>query len=421
MEISYRIGSSRNKVSPYRRYLIVASVEGIPAMFAFALLNAPFLTGYLLLLGANSFQIGLVLAIPTLLNLMQIPAAYWMQRMSSRKPWFVLFASLHRIFWTLTGAVPFLVGEHYYFAVYLMFYLIAFSANGIATVIWTSLIADMVPAQVRGQYFGFRNTLLWGTYSLSLFFGGYLLKKVPGIEGYHLLFVVIAIVCAVNIVTFFMYPNLPFEKSSSPNLFVMIRKPFENKMFTKSMAFISIWQFIQTLVVPLFSYIMLSIMGIGEFIVSVLTIVQTIAMMISYVGWGKLNSRMPARRLLLFTFPIIAAACLLWSTTFIVPAIAVLAFIHILLGVGLGGNQMMVFNFLIGDTPIAERPMYIAVFSAITGLASFIGPAVGGSIFDRIRDYPEWVQVAGVTTPVGIVLLAIAVFWGPVIFTEQAS
>jgi len=419
MSALQRFQTSRSKISSTRRNLIMASIEGIPANFAFALLNAPFLTGYLLLLGANSFQIGLVLALPTLLNLIQIPAAFWMQRFTNRKLGLTIFAGINRIFWSLTGAVPFLVGEHYYFAVYFAFYLIAFLGNSIGSVIWTSLIADMVPAQVRGQYFGIRNTMLYGVYSLSLFLGGYILKQVPGMDGYHIIFILAGAACVLNIATMALYPNPPMEKSPSPNLKLMIKKPFANPMFAKSIAFITVWQFLQTLVVPLFSYIMLSVMGLGEFIVSLLTIVQTVSMMFGFYVWGRLNARIPARKLLLFTFPIIAGACVLWSGTLIIPAVAVLVVIHMLLGIGLGGNQMLLFNFLIGDTPKSERPMYVAVFSAITGVAAFLGPTIGGYLFKLIRDFPQWFQVTGMTTSVGIILLLFAGLWGPFIFTDR--
>jgi MFS family permease len=413
------LGIPRGKLSPYRKNLFIATIEGIPATFAFSLLNAPFLTGYLLLLGANSFEIGLVLALPTLLNLIQIPAAYWLQQTENRRRWFILSATLHRIFWTLTGAVPFLIGENYYFGLYFLFYLLAFSSNAIGSMIWTSLIADMVPKQVRGQYFGFRNMLNMAVNSAGLFLGGYLLQQIPGLDGYHILFVIAGIAAALNIGTLFLYPNMPFERSESVSIAKMVKKPLENKLFTRSMTFISLWQFLQTLVVPLFSYIMLSVMGLGEFLVSMLTIVQTIAMMISFYIWGRLNTRMSARYLLMFTFPIIAAACLLWSATLILPTVLVLVLIHILLGIGLGGNQMLVFNFLIGDFPSADRPMYIAVFSAITGVAAFLGPTVGGYIFDLIREKPQWIQVMGVTTTVGVILLLLALIRGPVIFSDR--
>jgi MFS family permease len=419
MEMQRLMNRTKKKASPSRRHLIAATVEGFPAITTLTLLGAPFLTGYLLLLGASSFQIGLILAIPFITNVIQIPVAYFMQRFTNRKWGLVLFAAIHRICWTLTGAVPFLVSENHYFELYLLFYLVAFIGNAVGGVIWTSLIADMVPAKVRGRYFGIRNTILWGLASFTLFIGGYILDQFPGIEGYHILFAICAVGSILNILTLALYPNLPFERSAAPNLNLMLKIPFEDKDFLRSMVFITIWLFLQNLVVPLYSLIMLSVMGLTEFVVSVLTIVMTISMMVSYYFWGNLNARIPTRKLLLWTFPIIAVSCLLWGAILVIPAMAVLVLIHIFLGIGTGGYNLLVFNFTIGDTPKGDRPMYLAVFAAITGIAAFLGPTVGGFIFGLIEDMPQWFQISGVTTGIGIVLTLLVVFYAPYVFTNR--
>jgi MFS family permease len=410
---------SKKKRSVYRKNLTTATLEGIPAIVTISLLGAPFLTGYLLLLGASSFQIGIVLAVPALFNLVQIPAAYMMQRFTNRRLGLILFAGTHRIIWTLTGAVPLLVSEHFYFELYFIFYSTAFLFNAVGGVVWTSLISDMVPSRVLGRYFGMRNMLLWGTASISLFLGGYILDQVPGMEGYRIIFLICAVGSIMNIIGFCFYPNLPFEKSTAPSLKLMVRKPFENTVFFRSMIFIAVFLFLQNIVVPLFSLIMFSIMDLSYLTVSILSIVQTVSMMISYYFWGNLNARIPTRQLLLWTFPIIAASCLLWGATIIVPAILVLGLIHLLLGVGLGGLNLLLFNFIIGDTPKAERPMYIAVFGAVTGIAAFLGPALGGYIFDRIVHLPQWFQITGLTTGVGMLLMVLIVWFGPAVFGDR--
>jgi MFS family permease len=421
MGVQSGLDKLNKKRSLYRKNLLVATIEGFPAMVTITLLGVPFLTGYLLLLGASSFQIGLVLAIPALFNLVQIPAAYVMQRFTNRRLGLIIFAGIHRIFWTLTGAVPFLVSEHFYFELYIIFYSIAFLSNAIGSVIWSSLISDMVPGQVRGRYFGIRSMLLWGTVSITLFIGGYILDAYPGMDGYRILFQICAVGSVMNIIAILFYPNMPFEKSTAPNLKLMVKKPFENPIFLRAMLFITGFLFLQNMVVPLFSLIMFSIMELSYFVVSILTIVSTVSMMISYYYWGNLNARIPTRKLLLWTFPIIAVSCLLWGATIIVPAMLVLVIIHILLGVGQGGFNLLMFNFIIGDTPKADRPMYIAVFAAVTGVAAFLGPIIGGYIFDKIENWPNWLQIAGLTTSIGVLLLILVIWIGPSIFGDRES
>ena len=75
----------------------------------------------------------------------------------------------------------------------------------------------------------------------------------------------------------------------------------------------------------------------------------------------------------------------------------------------MGGFNQLVFNFTIGDTPKSERPMFIAVYSALTGIAGFIGPIVGGWIFEQLEGSPYWLQAYGVALGTGITLLALTV------------
>jgi MFS family permease len=421
MEILTATNKSPKKRPSVRKNLLIGTLEGFPAMVTTTLLGVPFLTGYLLLLGASSFQVGLILAIPALFNLVQVPVAYVMQRFTNRRLFLIIFAGTHRVVWTLTGLVPFLVPEYFYFELYIIFYCIAFLSSAVGNVVWSSLISDMVPSQVRGRYFGIRSMLLWATVSITLFVGGYILDAFPGMEGYQIIFKICAVGSMLNIIAFLFYPNLPFEKSTAPNMRVMVKKPFENQIFLRAMLFITGFLLLQNMVVPLFSLIMLSIMDLSYFVVSVLTIVSTISMMISYYYWGNLNARISTRSLLLWTFPIIAAACLLWGATIIIPAIIVLVVIHVLLGIGQGGYNLLIFNFIIGDTPKADRPMYIAVFSAVTGVAAFLGPMVGGYIFDQTEHWPQWLQIAGLTTSVGILLMILIAWFGPSIFGNRSN
>ncbi len=93
--------------------------------------------------------------------------------------------------------------------------------------------------------------------------------------------------------------------------------------------------------------------------------------MIGYYVWGNLNAKYSSQTLLFWTLPIIALSCAVWGAMAVLPAFVVLTLAHVLLGVGTGGFNQLVFNYIIGDTPKSERPMYLAVYAALTGFAAF--------------------------------------------------
>lgn len=408
----FRMRRRHRKQSVYRSGMNAAIYQGTLTIIIFQLLGGPFLTGFLLYLGASSFQIGIVLAIPSMANIMQIAGALLIQRFSNRKLLFSLLCGFHRLIWVLTGAIPLLVPKEYGVGVYIIMCATGFLSQAVGSVIWTSLIADIVPARVRGRYFGIRNTILWLGSCITILVFGQILDRYPEPQGFYLLYAVAAVCAVLDVLTYLKFPNIPFEKSEQTRTAAMLQVPFRYKPFLRSMLFIALWLFLQGISVPFYNYVMLDVMKLGYQWISIITITHNVAMMVSYTMWGNLNAKIRSKTLLFWTLPIIASACMGWGLLIVLPAIPVLLLIHILAGVGIGGFNQLVFNFVIGDTPKSERPMFIAVFYALTGIAGFLGPLLGGAVYEYIADLPNWVQLFGVSLAVGLALLAVASFIG---------
>lgn len=404
--------STRRKASQQRRNLAIATWEGVPSTIFQTLLGGQFLTGYLLYLGATSAQIGFVLAITTFVNIAQIAVAYLIQRLASRKWALVLFIALHRILWGCTGLVPFLFPQPYWVTAFIVFYVIAFVFNTVGGMLWNSLISDIVPARVRGRYFGIRNTFLNALGTLFMFFGGMLLDHFPGAQGFLYLYIIVWICITANIVIFLFYPDVAFERSAESKFLPMFRKPLSDGAFMKSTLFLGGFLFLQNLVVPLYSYVMLELLHINYQTISLLSVTQTVFMMASFYVWGNLNARYTNRRLLFWTLPLIACSILIWGGLSFLPMLPVLLLAHMFFGVGVGGFNQLAFNFMIGDTPKPERPMYMAMYSAITGVASFFGPLLGGQVLEWIAHWPKWIQVFGMQLAVGTGMILLVVSLG---------
>jgi MFS family permease len=171
---------------------------------------------------------------------------------------------------------------------------------------------------------------------------------------------------------------------------------------------------VQNLVIPLFTYVMLELMKLPYFPhVSIILTIQNVAMVASFYIWGSLNAKMPTQKLLLWTLPILALCCMAWGMVEWMPVVVVLVIVHVLLGIGVGGFNQLAFVYVVGDTPKSERPMYIAFFSALTGFMGFVGPVVGGLVYQGLRPFPEWIQVYGFSATVGCILMVLAILVAP--------
>ncbi|MFC5470614.1 MFS transporter [Cohnella suwonensis] len=409
----------RPSESESRRGLRISIIEGIPANILGNLLGGPLQTVYLTYLGFTAFHIGLVMAIPPFALLVQVLIAFAMQSWHNRRFYLLLFAVVHRLLWVATGLIPLTFPDDAWIPVYLALWLTSMIAGQAGGVIWTSMMADIVPAAVRGKYFGIRNTVHWAVVCLTLLAGGQLMDWLPGTKGFVVLFAIGAACVFWNGWGLANYPNPPFQPSESGKSLRMLLLPFKDRRFLSSTFFISAFILLQNIVVPLFSYVMLEIMALGTGKVTLIIMLQNLVMMVSYYYWGVLNSRYSTNALLLWTFPLIAASCAIWAGMAVVPAILVLIVAHALLGFGFAGYNLLVFNFLIGDSPKSERPMYVALFSAFTGIAGFIGPIAGGWLYDRASDGPLWLRTYGISAFAGIALLVLSVAIAPFVFRSS--
>ncbi|MBW5446988.1 MFS transporter [Cohnella sp. CFH 77786] len=411
-----RVMEPRRNESSNRKSLRIMLLEGIPANILGNLLGGPLQTAFLLYLGFTSAQIGIVLAIPPFTLLIQIFVAFAMRRMRNRRLFLLLFAVLHRVLWAATGLIPLLSPQAAWVPLYILLFLLSFASAQIGGIIWTSLMADAVPPAVRGKYFGIRNTIHFAVVCLTLLAGGQILEWWPGSAGFAALYVISAACIVWNGWELARYPNPPFEPSGNGSSASLLLRPFADKAFLSATAFIALFLLAQNIAVPLYSYAMLNVLKLDYATVTLITMLQNVVMMVGYYYWGVLNGRYPARKLLLWTFPLIAGSCFLWLGMAVLPALPVLIAVHVLLGVGLGGYNLLVFNFLIGDTPKSERPMYVAIFSALTGFAGFLGPLAGGWMYKAAAAGPEWLQRFGLTAMTGAVLMAFALGVGPLVF-----
>ncbi len=411
----------RQSESENRRGLRISLIEGIPANILANLLGGPLQTVYLTYLGFSAFHIGLVLAIPPFALLIQIFIAFAMQTWQNRRFFVALFGVVHRVLWVGTGLIPLAFTEDAWIPVYIALWLVSMIAGQAAGVIWTSIMADVVPPAIRGKYFGIRNTIHWAVVCITLLAGGQIMEWLPGALGFTVLFTVSAACVIWNGWALSRYPNPPFQPSESGRSLRMMIRPFADRRFLSATLFISLFVLLQNIVIPLFSYVMLEIMNLSTSKVTLIIILQNMVMMISYYYWGVLNGRYSTNTLLLWTFPLIAGSCAVWAGMSILPVMLILVLVHVLLGFGLAGYNLLVFNFLIGDSPKSERPMYVAVFSAFTGVAGFIGPVAGGWLYDEAASGPMWLQTYGMTTFAGGALLILSLALAPFVFKDRSG
>ncbi|MEM0088623.1 MAG: hypothetical protein QXM23_02895 [Archaeoglobaceae archaeon] len=115
--------------------------EGIFSQITYSLLTATIVSSYLVVVGANSFTIGVLVAIPHMTTLTQIISAKFIEKRSRKKV--AVFASFVAKNSLLAIAVASLINGPYEILAFALFYLIFNVCEDLLTVTWSSWTRDL--------------------------------------------------------------------------------------------------------------------------------------------------------------------------------------------------------------------------------------------------------------------------------------
>jgi len=393
------------KYSIQRKALKNAHFEVFSTAVFFNLLQGPYLTGYLLYLGASAGQIGMMVSIPLVMNVVVVISAFFMEKYTNRYRISFITILIHRSLLSACGLIPFVVPKDWWIPVFLILYSVLSVSGSFSTVPFTTLFTDMVPTKVRAKYLGHRFTLTGIAAAITMLTAGWWLDRLQQSTGFALLFIVGFLVALINMIFIGRYPRLPYVPSENGVSLQHLLKPFRDVSFIKSILFVSIWTMAQGSTISLFSYVMLDIMNIKYEWLGISNTLFAIVSIVAFFIWGKLSIKWGARKLLLWVFPLNAVSVIFWGLQAFTPVSVMLIVVFSFLGISMAGFGLLVFNFVVSNAPKKDLPIYYAVYVSLTGLFGFFGPLVGGQLFNYIKSWPLWYQEYGLLVCIGFLML----------------
>ena len=145
--------------SQLRRSLGACTAEGLVAEMVSAFAGGAILTGWAIHLHASAFLTGLVVALPQMAQLIQLPAAWSTAFLGRRRAAVTLVAVSRQVMLPL-ALLPFLgaseaTGQRILFVVAALSAVLGVLGNNA----WVSWMGELVPRRIRGRYFGKRTAL----------------------------------------------------------------------------------------------------------------------------------------------------------------------------------------------------------------------------------------------------------------------
>jgi MFS family permease len=365
-----------------RRGLRLSVIEGALANVHISVTGGAFLTGFALLLGANSFDLGLIAALPFIGQLFSFVGAYLEQRTGERRRTASLLAGASRVAWLFFALLPFLGGLG---AVRMPLFLACFAVTqamyAVAANLWLSWMSDLVPARQRGRYFGMRNTVASVTAMASTWLAGRALDRYrsSGQEalGYLVLFGLCAAFGLAAAIILWRQPEPPLPPQARRSPVELLSAPLRDPGFRGFILASTAWAIVTGVASPFFNAYGLQYLRLSYATLALTAVVTSAVALAAQPLIGRLQDRYGDKRVLVWS---VAGVVLLpwgWvlsTPTFLLP----LWMTSFFAGVFWPAITQGLANLLMERAPADGRGAYVAAYSTITGAGTFCAGLLGG-------------------------------------------
>jgi MFS family permease len=339
------------------------------------------LVGWALHLRCSPVQIALVAALPQLAQVVQVPSAWASILAGRRRVALVTLAASRQAFLPL-AILPLLAPTPGHARALLVAVAAASAALAMAGhVAWTAWMGDLVPARIRGRYFGRRTAtcILAGTVSSLV-----TARLLDGVRVANagvvlsILAVTASVVGAVTVVLLARQHEPPLAPEPRPGI-ACATTPLRDPRARAILVYQLAWNASVGLAGGYFTYHLLGNLGAGFVVVALHAAGGALAKVVSASFFGRAIDRVGAR-------PVLAAASfgsaglpLLWLAA--APGVLwPLALDAVLGGIAWGAHGLASFSLSLAVAPRRVRPFYVAAFSSAGGLAYVLGTAAGGTL-----------------------------------------
>jgi MFS family permease len=383
--------------SPGRRGRALLWIDGFVSNISESFV-ANFTNPFALSLGATNTQLGLLSAFTSLASALALmPGARLEERATSRKRVVVVTGGgIARALLIAVGLMPLLVtGPAVVYALMTLVSLRAFVGQ-LGFPAWSTLVADLVPASMRGRYFGSRNIGLAIAALIFTPIAGVLAESIGLPQGYQANFIIAGIIGFFATAIFARIPEPPREaqpavaggnESSARALLA------ENPRFAAFTVVAFLWNLSLMVAGPFFSVYLVKNLGATPTQIGILAAINSVANIAGQRVWGRLNDRRGAIWVMALTGFVIPVIPLLWSFAR-TPWFLVL--VEALAGFAWAGYGLASFNLMLGLAPPEQRGRFTAIYQASVFTAAFVGPLLGSVLINALSIRPLfWISAVG--------------------------
>ena len=371
--------------------------DGVFGTIWTSLTGGAFLVGYALkVFNASGSVIGILAALPLFANIVMVAGSLLIEKTGKKKPASITGVMAGRLMWVGVILLPlvFVPGGNGR-AAWPLIAVIGLSSlfAAVGTVGWTAWMSDLVPGKQRGAFFGRRNMIASFAGMVALVLGGKFLDiadrlHLPVAPAFMLLF---AVGLLSGMVSVWFLSRIPETGSPPPESAVreggsLFLRPLRDRNFRALILVVSVWSAGVQMAGPFYSVFLIDTLRVDFGTITLFGACATIATLLMMRTWGPISDALGNKPVIIVSGWVLVLVPVLWilagPRSFFLPVLLA----NLVSGAAMAGAALSQFNILIALSPRKGRSMYIAVFSAITGLVGAAAPVAGGIAAHALRD-----------------------------------
>ena len=376
--------TSGDGVSRVRATMWVSVLEGAIFTVYFTWTSGAVLTGYLMALGAGPTLLAAVASLPALIQVVN-PLLAWMgSRRATRKPYIVWMATPGRLIWVIPIFLPLLpLPAGWLPLILLAVVTLASFFQTAAGLAWISMMAEVVPDNLRGRYFGLRNGICGVVGMLAGLSAGWFLDHMPSPAGFQMVTVGAVLFAVVGLFSYQFHYERP-GKAGTLSLHEHFVVPLRDRNFRNLVFFSAYWTAAVMLAAPFVIPYFLEHLKMSFTQIAIWAGIASVCGLFTGPAWGKVADRIGHKTVLVITtFLAGSVHPLCWM-------IATPGFLWFIWLSGLvdafswGGINTAMFNLTLASAPPRYRSAYVAVLGMVSGLAGFAAGMLSGPLLQLL-------------------------------------
>ncbi|RPJ40321.1 MAG: MFS transporter, partial [Chloroflexi bacterium] len=361
-----------------------------------------FVAVYATRIGATNAQIGLLSALPALVNLLfALPAGSWLSRRRLGRA--VFWTSiLSRLFYLVLVPLPVLLMPEAQIQV-ILFMTLLMSIPGTALVVgFNSQFGEVVPLEWRGYVAGIRNALLSLISIAFTMISGWILGRLEFPTGYQVVFAIGVLGAGMSSLHLYLLSAMKSVQNGQGNGLAQPRTVEGRKLaqesrallqrgmqslrldamrghFARIMALLFAWHLAQWMTIPIVTPFIVNELHLSDQLIAL-----TNSLFNTTVFFGSLNLSNVTRRF--GNKRLMAIGVMTISLFPILTSLGVGAYFaaNIIGGIAWSLIGGVTFNYILENTPADDRPAHLAWYTLVLNAAiltgSLAGPAIAGTI-----------------------------------------